>query len=269
MTPTQQTLWSAIQTFSFDPPAVQFTFADRVACENGWSKSYALRVIEEYKRFMFLCCLTETGVTPSDPVDQVWHLHLTYTRSYWVDFCRNTLGREIHHNPTKGGTQEAQKFDHYYTNSHQLYTDTFGQAPPADIWHGNQVRFSDIDFQRVNRRRYWLVPKPTPVSKRQWFGGGMAALSVTSLQAVGLHWIVALFSALIVFLIVYGLTFYTDSQHKRTNSSGDSGCSTSGCSDNSGHGDGHHGGDAGDGGGDSGCSGCSSSGCSGCGGGGD
>jgi hypothetical protein len=32
-------------------------------------------------------------VTPSEQVDQVWHLHLTYTRSYWDEFCPNVLGQ--------------------------------------------------------------------------------------------------------------------------------------------------------------------------------
>src|SRR6478735_1062085 len=118
MTPIENELWMRIEQFELDEPGVAFKFSDRLARENGWTKAYAKRVIKEYKKFIFLCCISTHGVTPSDPVDQAWHLHLTYTRSYWIDLCKNTLNREIHHNPTKGGQKEAEKFDGFYTSSH-------------------------------------------------------------------------------------------------------------------------------------------------------
>jgi hypothetical protein len=92
-----------------------------------------VRVIEEYKKFIFLCFITQSGVTPSDAVDQAWHLHLTFTRSYWIDLCRDTLQTEIHHNPTMGGAKEGAKYDDYYTDTRQLYTEKFNIDPPADI----------------------------------------------------------------------------------------------------------------------------------------
>src|SRR5687767_6908346 len=116
MLPEEHALWDRIRHFQLDDPSIAFPFSKRLARENGWSFDYTLRVIEEYRKFLFLCCVSEKGVTPSDPVDQAWHLHLTYTRSYWVDLCRNTLQKEIHHHPTKGGPAEAQKFDGLYTS---------------------------------------------------------------------------------------------------------------------------------------------------------
>lgn len=263
MTLTEVALWTKIQRFQLDDPAVKFTFSDRVARENGWSKRYALRVIEEYKKFIFLCCTTKTGVTPSDPVDQVWHLHLTYTQSYWIDFCQQTLGREIHHNPTKGGQQEAEKFDGFYTQSCQLYIDKFGQEPPTDIWQSNDVRFSDIDSQRVNRKRYWLVRKPTIPQKRQLALLGVAVLSLVFVQATGLIWVFILAGAFVFFIFLRAIK----NNQESGGSSGNGGCSAAGCSttDSSHHSDGNHG-DSSDGG-SGGDSGCSSSGCGGGGGG--
>jgi hypothetical protein len=265
MTTAETDLWNKIQGFQLDDPTVKFTFSERVACENGWSKRYALRVIKEYRRFIFLCCTTQTGVTPSDPVDQVWHLHLTYTQSYWIDFCRHTLGREIHHNPTKGGQQEAQKFDGFYTESRQLYIDKFGHEPPADIWQPNDVRFSDIDFQRVNRKRYWLLEKPDMTQQRQLALLGVAVLSLVFVQATGIKWVFILFGGFLFFVLLKAL----QNNQNRDGSAGNGGCSTAGCgsTDSGHHSDAGHHGDSGDSsGGDSGCSG---SGCSGCGGGGD
>ncbi|OYQ34069.1 hypothetical protein CHU92_12085 [Flavobacterium cyanobacteriorum] len=91
MTPSEKQLWERIQRFPIDEENAALTFSARLARENGWSRKYTQEVITEYKRFIFLCCVSPTPVTPSDPVDQAWHLHLTYTRSYWIDFCKNTL----------------------------------------------------------------------------------------------------------------------------------------------------------------------------------
>lgn len=77
--------------------------------ENGWSHRYAQRVMEEYKRFTFLAVVAGHPVSPSDPVDQVWHLHLSYTRSYWQDFCPNILQTPLHHEPSRGGRSEQLK----------------------------------------------------------------------------------------------------------------------------------------------------------------
>jgi hypothetical protein len=167
MTEPENLLWQKIESFTLDDPETAFKFSDRLARENGWSPEFTAAVIEEYKKFIFLCCITESGVTPSDAVDQAWHLHLTFTKSYWNDLCRDTLHKEIHHNPTKGGQQEANKFDDYYTATKELYRSKFGYDPPAAIWPVNEKRFSDIDFQRINLKQYWLIKKTVPPSKQQ------------------------------------------------------------------------------------------------------
>jgi hypothetical protein len=259
MSLNEQSLWHKIKEFPLDDTISNFTFSDRLARENGWTKSYTLRVVEEYRKFLFLCCITETGVTPSDPVDQAWHLHLTYTRSYWIDLCRNTLEKEIHHNPTMGGKKESKKFDNFYTTTNQLYKEKFGVAPPEDIWPDNHIRFADIHFQRINLRQYWIIKKPLLRTKRSIVISGMIIVALLSIQAT------FDFSNYIFigFLILMGITIFNSKKNK--GKGGDSsGCSTSSCSSDSGHS--NHNSDNGC---SSGCSGCSGSGCSGCGGGGD
>ncbi|MEZ6192343.1 MAG: hypothetical protein R3C45_13785 [Phycisphaerales bacterium] len=49
-------------------------------------------MVNEYRRFCYLAIAAGHTVTPSDEVDQAWHLHLLYTRDYWEDFCPNVLG---------------------------------------------------------------------------------------------------------------------------------------------------------------------------------
>ena len=159
MTSDQLAQWQKVHAFEIDDPGSAFTFSDRLARENGWSMQYTLRAVREYKKFMFLLIVAEHPLTPSDQVDQVWHLHLLYTRSYWIEFCRNTLGREIHHEPTMGGAKEGAKFDNWYDRTKVTYKTFFDRDPPEDIWPSNKVRFSEINFQRVNLDRHWIIKK--------------------------------------------------------------------------------------------------------------
>ncbi|MEL6538087.1 MAG: hypothetical protein AAFQ98_21900 [Bacteroidota bacterium] len=160
MTNEQKALWERIKKFTIGDPRAAFAFPDRLARENGWPLAYAHRVLMEYKRFMFLICVVDHPLTPSDQVDQAWHLHLLYTQSYWQDFCKKTLGREVHHGPTKGGQEEKDKFDDWYALTKSKYQDYFGVQPPSDIWPSATVRFGQIRFQRVNLHRHWIIRKP-------------------------------------------------------------------------------------------------------------
>jgi len=254
MTPLKNQLWDKILGFEFDEPGTVLTFAARLARENGWNNSYTQRVIDEYKKFIFLCCTSTTQVTPSDPVDQAWHLHLTYTRSYWNTLCRDTLGREIHHNPTKGGKAEQQKFDGLYTSLKEIYKEQFGIMPPQDIWHDNTTRFTGTDFRRVNLSRYWMVKKPEITIRSTVQVLMLAGTGLLSIQATGNAFIV-------MFIIIMVIAIIQNSRNggKGGNNDSTGGCSAFSCSSDSGHsGCSSHGGD-------SGCSGCS--GCGGCGGG--
>lgn len=153
-------LYERIQEFSLDQPEISFSFSQRLAKENGWSLGYAQRVIEEYKKFTFLAVAAGHPVTPSDSVDQVWHLHLTYTRSYWQEFCLNVLQTPLHHEPTRGGASEQLKFDDWYGKTLESYQQFFGHIPPRDIWADSKDRFGrDLHFVRVNSQRSWIVPK--------------------------------------------------------------------------------------------------------------
>jgi hypothetical protein len=110
MTEERLKSWKKIKNFEIDNDEISLSFTERLSRENGWTIEYCIRCIEEYKKFMFLMTIANHPLTPSDQIDQVWHLHLLYTESYWIDFCENTIGRKIHHGPTKGGENEKNKF---------------------------------------------------------------------------------------------------------------------------------------------------------------
>src|SRR5262245_17970193 len=144
-------LWRKVQDFQVDDPKAAVTFTDRLARENDWSRGFADRVVQEYKRFIFLAATAAHQVTPSGAVDEAWHLHLIYTRSYWDDLCRNVFRRPIHHGPTKGGKTETLRFEEQYLRTLASYRRVFGEEPPGDIWQrGESNSKRRPRYKRVN-----------------------------------------------------------------------------------------------------------------------
>ncbi len=154
-------LYKRIQAFALDRPDSQLSFSQRLAKDNGWSLGYTQRVIEEYKKFIFLAVAAGHPVTPSDQIDQVWHLHLTYTRLYWQEFCPKILQTTLHHEPTRGGSSEQLKFGSWYSKTLESYEQFFGHIPPIDIWPKPKDRFGrDLHFIRINSQQSWVLSKP-------------------------------------------------------------------------------------------------------------
>ena len=175
MSDTSSALYQQILAFRIDDGTPELPFEARLARENGWSRVYTQRVIVEYKRFVYLAMTAGHIVTPSEEVDQAWHMHLTYTRSYWERLCRDLLGRPLHHSPTQGGVEELRKYRALYEQTLASYRAVFKEAPPADIWLPVDVRFGNERFVRINRAAYWVLPK---VPIRRVFSAAAAVVGV-------------------------------------------------------------------------------------------
>jgi hypothetical protein len=155
-------VYRRVEQFSLDDPDAVLPFSKKLARENGWTAQYTQRVIIEYKKFMVLAVVAGHPVTPSEQVDQVWHLHLTYTHSYWNKFCAETLQKSLHHCPTLGGISEYEKFYQWYSETLISYEKFFNQPPPPDIWAPPAIRINQgKGFMRINTQAYWLIPKPS------------------------------------------------------------------------------------------------------------
>jgi hypothetical protein len=241
-----QQLYDKIKNFPLDDPFASLPFSQRLARDNGWTAEYTQRVISEYKRFLYLCCISNSPVTPSEAVDQAWHQHLTYTRSYWTALCGQTIGRDIHHDPTKGGKEETERFSSQYQQTLALYELCFGEVPPPDIWpQGRGVSKKASWVKGLKQRTRYLVP--AVVIFASFF---IAASGTTAV----------LFFGLIAVLLIYGLQRPTGTRKCNSSSGGEMLYTDSGGS----YDDQADGGDSSDGGGDSSCgSGCGG----GCGGG--
>jgi hypothetical protein len=281
-----QELRARIQAFSPDEPGIVFPFSARLARENGWARPFAERVVEEYRRFLYLAMTAGHPVTPSVQVDQAWHQHLTCTRSYWDDLCGRVLGRPLHHEPTKGGTAEGEKFVDWYARTLDSYRAAFAAEPPRDVWPTPAERFaSEARIVQVSAATHWIIRKPR---LRQGMAGATAGMGALLLAAActGMRdrdWmIVGIMLVVVVLFTVAGTVQPRQPAPPRTLSRarrrhagrwggggggglffGDSGSSHSDSSHCGDSGDG--GGDCGDGGGGCGGGGCGG-GCGGCGG---
>jgi hypothetical protein len=125
-------------------------FIERLMKENLWAKEYTLRVIEEYKKFVYLATLQE--VAPSYEVDQVWHTHLLFTKDY-KKMCKETLGVELHHNPIEKTAVRTTGKDQYQETK-RLYQKVFGYEPPADIW----TTWKKTSYTYIDLESHWVVP---------------------------------------------------------------------------------------------------------------
>ncbi len=272
-------LLQRIEGFDIDGEPCALPFEQRLALENGWRLSFAERVVIEYKRFVFLAMAAGHPVTPSEAVDEAWHLHLTYTDSYWNRFCRDVLPKPLHHNPTKGGAAEDAKFFDWYGKTLESYRRLIASEPPADIWPSPRERFArGIARIKMNPVDFWFVRKP---QVRSLTITGLAfAAGCTSIQFEEVGAVEAVFIGGIIGVAVFAIIRASRSRNRRgtgqrnRSSCGSGGSWSGGCSGHTGRtgssGDGPgidtDGGGSGDSGG-----GCGSSGCggAGCGGGGD
>lgn len=271
-------LWERLERFDIGDPNAAFTFAQRLARENSWSTAKAERAITEYKKFIYLIVVGDRMRTPSEAVDQVWHLHLTYSQSYWDEMCGALLGRRIHHGPTKGGVEEHAKFDGAYRETLEAYRAAFGE-PPADLWPSADIRFAPSRQRWVDEGTHWVVPKlrlKTILAGAAASGAAVFAGAVQAAEAEkkspGIALILGLGALLLLIFSIVGAILSNASRSAAAAEAKKSGgctafipmgtCGGGGGGGKGGdHDGGHDGGHGGDGG-----SGCGSSGCGGGGG---
>jgi hypothetical protein len=158
--PAHAELWRRIETHPFERDHA-LDFAARLARDHDWPRAFARAAIAEYARFCFLAATSATPMTPSEEVDEVWHLHLTYTRDYWDVWCGEVLRAPLHHDPTQGGPVEQARFREQYAATLAAYEDVFG-PPPAEFWPATHERFAARPrFRALDTRAWAVLPRPS------------------------------------------------------------------------------------------------------------
>lgn len=128
---SRPSLWQAIERH---PPGgeQQALLLRKLAAQQDWSARQCEQALAEYRRFVYLACVSPVPVSPSRAVDALWHLHLTFSRDYWQVFCPRVLGRDLHHDPDTGDDPAAMQAQYRATLA--LYRAEFDREPPAALW---------------------------------------------------------------------------------------------------------------------------------------
>ena len=168
-------LWRGLEAMTIAGPNHQRAFTERLARENAWDRAYTARVLEEYRRFLFLAARAGHPVTPSRAVDQAWHLHMIHTRDYWDVLCGEILAFPLHHDPTRGGGDERTKFFDWYDRTLTSYREVFGLEPDPTVWEPATQRFDP----RIRER--WVDTGRFVVASR---GHVLTAAAILAIVAV-------------------------------------------------------------------------------------
>lgn len=138
----------------------------------------------EYLRFTYLARTTPGGATPSKAVDEIWHTHLLFTRSY-ADFCLAAFGTHLHHEPGEGGADE-DRLRNAYLRTLERYAAEFGE-PPARWWPRPAVPIG-----RQTRRSGGAMPSLVALL------GVTAALAAFGVRALAIGYALLVLTAVVV-----------------------------------------------------------------------
>jgi hypothetical protein len=148
---TKKELWLRIKGYHFEhivPPnlwekinekfggtnASTKAFADKISRKHNCSKGYALKAVNEYKKFLYLAVISDFHVTPSQPIDKVWHEHILFTQAYGI-FCKEIIEYELNHHPELIPIEDqTERYHAQYLSTIELYIKEFGKSPPTSIW---------------------------------------------------------------------------------------------------------------------------------------
>jgi len=122
-----------MQMFGGSDPSTR-AFASKLTRKLGWKTGFALRAINEYKKYVYLGVISTKNVTPSKVIDQVWHEHQLFTKAY-REFCKETIAKDFDHTPELVPIPEQTLlFNQQYLDTVALYRTEFNMEPPADVW---------------------------------------------------------------------------------------------------------------------------------------
>lgn len=126
-------LRAALSHMQIEEPGTGRRFEAVLAERQGWTLEFAERVADEYCGFLYLAATAGFEVTPSNAVDQAWHLHLEWPH-YREILCDRIIGRPLEHRPGTGEPEDEARYQVQYQETLALYEQVFGKPPPEDVW---------------------------------------------------------------------------------------------------------------------------------------
>ena len=145
-------LWDRVASAFGNTDASTRAFANKLARKLGWHPRFALRAIDEYRKFVYLGVVADFSVTPPKIIDQVWHEHLLFSRAY-REFCRDVLQRDFDHSPELVPSDEQiAQYEAQYDATLELYHTEFNVTPPAAFW-GTPKFAQDADRRSALKKK--------------------------------------------------------------------------------------------------------------------
>ena len=97
----------------------------------GVQADMAGRVVEEYRKFLFLAMRAGHQVIPPGIINDVWMMHMQNAQNYWEQ-----LGQMIGEKPLAGGIDPKAmgEMGDAWAATLKSYEAIFGTKPPMDIW---------------------------------------------------------------------------------------------------------------------------------------
>lgn len=129
---------SMISNTAFEPnvaslnPVLQYQnepVVMRIADELGVDVLRARGIFDDTKRFLFLATAGQKGLRPTKVIDEGWHAFVLHTKDY-AEFCKQFLGRFIHHQPDTIGMKSEAKtegFDETLRLAKSVFGDDLGR----------------------------------------------------------------------------------------------------------------------------------------------
>lgn len=142
---TQDPNWRAGALGRIMSEYLPFNFDQYVSQELMVSIDQAQDMIFEYRRFLLLYGLTNFKLYPSEQIEKVWLIHMSFGVNY-IDFCSKTINFVPYHVPFTGNTTGYDDRTEY-NNTLGFYTAIFGVQPCSSCWPPAELRFNIENFQ--------------------------------------------------------------------------------------------------------------------------
>ncbi|MEO0913544.1 MAG: hypothetical protein AAFY59_11225 [Pseudomonadota bacterium] len=134
-------LWFRLQGYPLGGLADGYLHSRAFAAETGWKPAYTEAVVEEYRKFLYLACVSDGAAMPPPDVDYLWSLHRERSRETYIEaLCVGVLDKLVKH-PGTSGKLSKSAFKRHFSATRKLYQEEFGEAPAPAVW-GGQTRFS-------------------------------------------------------------------------------------------------------------------------------
>jgi hypothetical protein len=82
----------------------------RLCIEQKCTHQIAINWLKEVGKFLFICDKSNVRLTPSEKVDQGWHVLILFTQDY-REFCQLFFGRFIDHYPGGEANQNKAQYE--------------------------------------------------------------------------------------------------------------------------------------------------------------